>query len=445
MPPAFARGATAGKHPAGRQQPPVAQHRGRADGQQQPEERIECGAALDRPLAAGRFELAECLGARAAQIAFGLVQRVDANLESDLIAFEDLGEPARCRRDELHEPRARKVALERPHPQTERRGRLAIETDAHPFADAVVPALGPGKLAAAHLDEIRDQDRPVRRADQIRPLEIEVEEERRVGRACRGCKRPDQRAIASRRKRVHGTRRQRDHAGPDDPAQRDALKQRMALLEHERPDQIFGRPVTGERCRRPAKARLPYARRHGVGEAGLKAGPYAYGVQERQMSGAALNDSGERAKGLLQRRPARVRPSDDCRRPRSAAAARPSPPRCPTAAHRPRATRGRVAWRQGAEWKSTTYRRARPHSARDARFPVRARWRPSLTADTTKHAPRGRVGIVPHGQRESRPASCRRSRTGGHRRCRCSGAARRPRPMSRRGRCAPTCRRAGGR
>src|SRR5687767_15699579 len=66
----------------------------------------------------------------------------------------------------------------------------------------------------------------------------------------------------------------------------------MALLEHEGPDQILWRPVTRERCLWPAKARLPDARRLG----GLGCG----GVDERKMSGAALNDAGERAKGLLQ-------------------------------------------------------------------------------------------------------------------------------------------------
>ena len=65
--------------------------------------------------------------------------------------------------------------------------------------------------------------------------------------------------------------------------------------------------------------------------------------------------------------------------------------------------------------------------------------------DYAEHTPRGCVGIVPHGQRERALLRVFVHGAVGVDDADVRRAARRRRPMSRRGRLAPTCHRAGGR
>ena len=65
-----------------------------------------------------------------------------------------------------------------PQRNAQKESRFAAETDADPLADAVVPPFGARQLLPAHLHDVRDQDWPVRRPNQVRAVEIEVEVER---------------------------------------------------------------------------------------------------------------------------------------------------------------------------------------------------------------------------------------------------------------------------
>ena len=145
-------------------------------------------------------------------------------------------------------------------PNTQRTFRIAPETHAHPFADAVVPAFRTGQALPAHLDEVRDEDRPVGRPNQIRAIEIEVEEDRRVGRcrwsaACRSGRSP---ADASGRTgpAASGTR-----AGPHDAAQRHARSSGWRFSSTNGPMKSCGAPGASHARRRAAEPDAPDARR----------------------------------------------------------------------------------------------------------------------------------------------------------------------------------------
>ena len=76
------------------------------------------------------------------------------------------------------------AAVARRRPQRKRKALFGSrrEAHAHPLADAIVPPLRARQALPAHLDDVRDQDRPVGRANEIRAIEIEIDEDGGIGR-----------------------------------------------------------------------------------------------------------------------------------------------------------------------------------------------------------------------------------------------------------------------
>ena len=145
-----------------------------------------------------------------------------------------------------------------PQPNPQRRGRFATELHSHPLADPVVPPLRPRQRLPAHLDEVRNQDRPVWRPHQVGAFEIEVEEQGRIG--CRaGRRHADEHLVSRRDEWTRARRRERHYARPDDPGKRDTAEERMALLDHEGPDQVGRRALREPRRRRGPEADTPHA------------------------------------------------------------------------------------------------------------------------------------------------------------------------------------------
>ncbi len=241
-----------------------------ADRQQQPEQRIGCRAALGaQPRRVG--ERAGLGGRSIAQV--GSRTRRGSSRRARTARprrwhrrpLEDLQQPARRRRDELQLARlGRASGCARPAPQRKRSGplRVAPEAHAHPFADSIVPAFGTRQALPPHLDEVRDQDRPVRRSNEVGAIEIEVEEDRRlVAASCQRRAHPTSSLIARGNQRADCASRERHRSRPDHAAERHAEEQRMPLLQHERSDEILGLSLAEPGRRRAAEPNPPRARR----------------------------------------------------------------------------------------------------------------------------------------------------------------------------------------
>ena len=210
----------------------------------------------------------------------------------------------------------------------------------------------------------------------------------------------DEDLIAGRNERTHGAGRERRCAGPHHAAERHAEQQRMALLEHERADEIrrlAGRePAAGGRPKPDAPDAQAMRGLSSVAASTNARWPDSACVTPDNASSALTSASRPRPR------------AGDSRRPPIVAAAPRASPRC--RASSASSDRPHAHGRQSGGQRQRERRRRRE----GRRAPGRAR--PCSPADTTNWRRRGRVGSSCRASATSRralPSGARRSLCGG--------------------------------